>query len=81
MGITKHNWLIKDVDDIPRVVAAAFHVATTGRPGPVLIDLPKDISNADHGVVLAVVGRRARPSGLPPGDLRRPRAGRRRRPS
>src|SRR5271157_2624177 len=46
MVITKHNWLIKDVDDIPRVVAAAFHVATTGRPGPVLIDLPKDISNA-----------------------------------
>ena len=32
MGITKHNWLIKDVDDIPNVVAAAFHVATTGRP-------------------------------------------------
>jgi acetolactate synthase-1/2/3 large subunit len=46
MGITKHNWLIKDVNDIPRVVAAAFHVATTGRPGPVLIDLPKDIANA-----------------------------------
>ncbi len=45
MGITKHNWLIKDVDEIPRVVAGAFHVATTGRPGPVLIDLPKDISN------------------------------------
>jgi acetolactate synthase-1/2/3 large subunit len=46
MGITKHNWLIKDVDDIPRVVAAAFYVATTGRPGPVLIDFPKDIANA-----------------------------------
>jgi acetolactate synthase I/II/III large subunit len=46
MGITKHNWLIKDVNEIPRVVAAAFHVATSGRPGPVLIDLPKDISNA-----------------------------------
>ena len=46
MGITKHNWLVKDVDEIPRVVAAAFHVATTGRPGPVLIDLPKDIANA-----------------------------------
>ncbi|MHB8219538.1 MAG: acetolactate synthase large subunit [Acidimicrobiales bacterium] len=46
MGITKHNWLIKDAADIPRVVAAAFHVATTGRPGPVLIDVPKDVSNA-----------------------------------
>jgi acetolactate synthase I/II/III large subunit len=46
MGITKHNWLIKDADDIPSVVAAAFHVATTGRPGPVLIDFPKDIANA-----------------------------------
>src|SRR5271168_3840674 len=45
MGITKHNWLITDVDDIPRVVAEAFHVATTGRPGPVLIDFPKDIAN------------------------------------
>jgi acetolactate synthase-1/2/3 large subunit len=46
MGITKHNWLVKNVDDIPNVVAAAFHVATTGRPGPVLIDFPKDIANA-----------------------------------
>ena len=44
MGITKHNWLITDVRDIPRVVAEAFHVATTGRPGPVLIDIPKDIA-------------------------------------
>src|SRR5271157_1912556 len=46
MGITKHNWLIKQAADTPRVVAAAFHVATTGRPGPVLIDVPKDVSNA-----------------------------------
>jgi acetolactate synthase-1/2/3 large subunit len=46
MGITKHNWLITDVKDIPRVVAEAFHVATTGRPGPVLIDVPKDIANS-----------------------------------
>jgi acetolactate synthase-1/2/3 large subunit len=46
MGVTKHNWLITDAADIPRVVAEAFHVATTGRPGPVLIDMPKDISNA-----------------------------------
>jgi acetolactate synthase-1/2/3 large subunit len=46
MGITKHNWLITDVRDIPRVVSEAFHVATTGRPGPVLIDIPKDVANS-----------------------------------
>src|ERR1700677_3264282 len=46
MGVTKHNWLITDPDDISQVVAEAFHVATTGRPGPVLIDFPKDIANA-----------------------------------
>ena len=46
MGITKHNWLITDADDIPRVVAEAFHVATTGRPGPVLIDIPKDVAQS-----------------------------------
>ena len=42
-AVTKHNWLVTDADDIPRVVAEAFHVATTGRPGPVLVDIPKDI--------------------------------------
>jgi len=46
MDITKHNWLITDAQDIPRVVAEAFHVATTGRPGPVLVDVPKDVSNS-----------------------------------
>ena len=44
MPITKHNWLITDAQDIPRVVREAFHVATTGRPGPVLVDVPKDIA-------------------------------------
>jgi len=44
MGITKHNWLLKDANDIPDVIAEAFHIATTGRPGPVLVDLPKDLS-------------------------------------
>ncbi len=44
MPITKHNWLITDAQDIPRVVAEAFHVATTGRPGPVVVDVPKDIA-------------------------------------
>ena len=46
MGITKHNFLIQSVNEIPRVVAAAFYLATTGRPGPVLIDLPKDIAQS-----------------------------------
>jgi acetolactate synthase-1/2/3 large subunit len=46
MDITKHNWLVTDAQDLPRVVAEAFHVATTGRPGPVLVDVPKDVSNA-----------------------------------
>ncbi len=46
MSVTKHNWLITDANDIPDVVAEAFYVATTGRPGPVLIDFPKDVANA-----------------------------------
>ena len=45
-GITKHHYLVTDVDDIARIVKEAFYIATTGRPGPVLIDLPKDIQMA-----------------------------------
>ncbi len=47
MPITKHNYLVTDVHDLPRVVAEAFYIAATGRPGPVLIDLPKDVQNAE----------------------------------
>ena len=46
LGVTKHNWLVTDAADIPQVVREAFHIATTGRPGPVLIDFPKDVANS-----------------------------------
>ncbi|KQT52874.1 acetolactate synthase [Aureimonas sp. Leaf460] len=43
---TKHNWLVKDVNDLARVLHEAFHVATSGRPGPVVVDVPKDVQFA-----------------------------------
>ena len=48
MSIVKHSYLVQHVEDIPRVVREAFHIATTGRPGVVVIDLPKDLQNAKH---------------------------------
>jgi len=44
MPVTKHNYLVKDVKDLPRIISEACHVATTGRPGPVLVDIPMDVS-------------------------------------
>ncbi len=46
MPITKHNYLVTDPDDIPRTIAEAFHIAGTGRPGPVLVDIAKDALQA-----------------------------------
>jgi acetolactate synthase-1/2/3 large subunit len=43
---TKHNWLVKNVDDLPRILHEAFYVARTGRPGPVVVDIPKDVQFA-----------------------------------
>ena len=42
-SITKHNYLVMDIDDIPRIIREAFFLAASGRPGPVLVDVPKDI--------------------------------------
>jgi len=44
---TKHNWLVKDIKDLPRIMHEAFYIARSGRPGPVLVDIPKDIQFAD----------------------------------
>jgi len=45
--VTKHNMQVRRVNDIPRVIAEAFYIASTGRPGPVLIDFPKDVQQAE----------------------------------
>ena len=60
MPVVKHSYLVRDVRDIPRVMKEAFHIARTGRPGVVLVDVPKDISSAaftpDYDVELDLPG-------------------------
>ena len=47
MPVTKHNFLVSNVDDVPRIIAEAMYIAQTGRPGPVLVDVPMDVSLAE----------------------------------
>lgn len=54
---TKHNWLVKDTEDLSDVIHQAFHVATNGRPGPVLVDIPKDVQFATGGYTEAKAAR------------------------
>ncbi|MHB9024569.1 MAG: biosynthetic-type acetolactate synthase large subunit [Armatimonadota bacterium] len=51
LPITKHNYLVKDANELPHIVQEAFYIARTGRPGPVLIDLPRDVAAAMIDVV------------------------------
>ena len=46
-SVTKHSYLVKEASDIPRIIKEAFHIASTGRPGPVLIDIPEDVQMAE----------------------------------
>ena len=46
--ITKHNYLVNDIKDLSRIIKEAFHIASTGRPGPVLIDVPVDVSKSEE---------------------------------
>ena len=46
--VTKHNYLVKSINDVSRVIHEAFHVSRSGRPGPVVVDLPKDVQQAKH---------------------------------
>ena len=73
---TKHNYLVKNIADLPRVLHEAFHIAKSGRPGPVVVDIPKDIQFA-KGIYSKPQGDRAQ--GLQAEAQGRPRPRSRRR--
>jgi acetolactate synthase-1/2/3 large subunit len=69
-AITKHHYLVQDAREIARIVKEAFHIASTGRPGPVLIDVPKDVQNTiipdpDYDVAMDLPGYRLPPPPSP----------------
>jgi len=73
--LVKHSYLVKNANDIPRIVKEAIHIATTGRPGPVLIDLPKDVTErheftADLDPEMALPGYKL-PSKVPTADIKK----------
>ncbi len=73
-GITKHHYLVTKVDDVARVMKEAFHIATSGRPGPVLIDMPKDVQmdkcNVDWDVPMNLPGYRVKTPMAQPEQIR-----------
>ena len=64
LPVVKHSYLVTDINDIPRIVKEAFYIAQTGRPGPVLIDMPKNVQQATHAAGV--------PDGSPPARLHTP---------
>ena len=76
---TKHNYLVKNVNDLARVLHEAFHIASSGRPGPVLVDIPKDVQFALGTYYGADESQADAPQELPPADRGRCRRHRARR--
>ena len=79
LPVTKHNYLVMDVRDIAPAVKEAFYIARTGRPGPVLIDVPKDVLAGEKDCLR--MARRAGPAGLQPARRPQPAADPGRRPA
>ncbi|MFO1065774.1 MAG: biosynthetic-type acetolactate synthase large subunit [Pirellulales bacterium] len=73
-GITKHHYLVTEVDDLARVMKEAFHIATTGRPGPVLIDMPKNVQldqcEVEDDVAMNLPGYRSKTPTARPEQIR-----------
>ncbi len=73
--VTKHNYQVKDVKDLARILKQAFYIARTGRPGPVLVDLPKDVqmATASFRILKALnFGDTNHPTAGMPGRLKKP---------